>query len=97
MGLGDGWYITPVAFIQGAVVHPSTAQVPGGGNGTEIIPYKDSHIRTKPLALASGHFRYMTVTPERVLVSRSDLKCPLELLESFMYNRFQGGDDGRGY
>jgi hypothetical protein len=36
---------------------------------TEVIPVKDSHTRTKPLALASGHGRYITVTPERTLVS----------------------------
>jgi hypothetical protein len=34
---------------------------------TEIIPVKDSHTRIKPLALASGHGRYITVTPERTL------------------------------
>ena len=39
------------------------------GSGTEIIPVKDSHTRIKPLALASGHGRYITVTPERTLVS----------------------------
>ena len=39
--------------------------------GTEIIPVKHSHTRIKPLALAlaNGHGRYMTVTPERALVS----------------------------
>ena len=43
---------------------------------TEIIPVKDSHdtphTRIKSLALASlasGHGRYITVTPERALVS----------------------------
>jgi hypothetical protein len=37
---------------------------------TEIIPIKDSHhTRIKPLALASGHGRYIAVTPERELVS----------------------------
>jgi hypothetical protein len=36
---------------------------------TEIIPVKDSHTRIKPLALASGHGRYIAVTPERALVS----------------------------
>ena len=36
---------------------------------TEIIPVKDSHTRIKPFALASGHSRYITVTPERTLVS----------------------------
>jgi hypothetical protein len=36
---------------------------------TEIMPVKDSHTRIKPLTLASGHVRYITVTPERTLVS----------------------------
>jgi hypothetical protein len=34
---------------------------------TGIIPVKDSHTRIKLLALASGHGRYITVTPERTL------------------------------
>jgi hypothetical protein len=34
-----------------------------------MMPVKDSHTRIKPLALANGHGRYMTVTPERALVS----------------------------
>jgi hypothetical protein len=38
---------------------------------TEIIPVKETHTRIKPLALASGHGRFITVavTPERTLVS----------------------------
>jgi hypothetical protein len=36
---------------------------------TEITPVKDSHTRIKPLALANGHGRYITVTPERTLLS----------------------------
>jgi hypothetical protein len=36
---------------------------------TEIMPVKDPHTRIKPLALASGHGRYITVTPERTLLS----------------------------
>jgi hypothetical protein len=36
---------------------------------TEIIPVKEPHTRIKPLALTSGHDRYITVTPERTLVS----------------------------
>jgi hypothetical protein len=36
---------------------------------TEIMPVKDSHTRIKPLALASSHSRYITVTPEWALVS----------------------------
>jgi hypothetical protein len=44
---------------------------------TEIIPVKDSHTRIKPLALASGHGRYKTVTPERTLASVG--KWPLHI------------------
>jgi hypothetical protein len=36
-----------------------------------IMPVKDSHTRTriKPLALASGHGRYITATPEPTILS----------------------------
>jgi hypothetical protein len=34
-----------------------------------IIPVKDSHTRIKALALASGHGRYLAVTPEQALLS----------------------------
>ena len=58
----------PVVLIQ---VGPWGAKFPG--SGTEISPVKNphTHIRTKPLALASGQGRYVTVinTPKRVLVS----------------------------
>ena len=43
----------------------------------EIIPGKDSDTRIKPLALTNGHGRYMTVTPERTLVSVGE--CPLNI------------------
>jgi hypothetical protein len=43
----------------------------------EIIPGKDSDTRKKPLALTNGHGRYMTVTPERTLVSVGE--CPLNI------------------
>jgi hypothetical protein len=33
------------------------------------MPVKDSHTTIKPLALASGHGRYLTVTRERAIVS----------------------------
>jgi hypothetical protein len=33
------------------------------------MPVKHSHTRIEPLALASGHGRYITVTPERAIVS----------------------------
>jgi hypothetical protein len=36
---------------------------------TEIMPVKGSYTRIKPLALASGHGRYIPVIPERTLVS----------------------------
>ena len=41
------------------------------GPSRQLRPVKDSHARTKPLALASGHgrCRCTTVTPERALVS----------------------------
>ena len=35
----------------------------------EVKPGKNSDTRIKPLALANGHGRYITVTPERALVS----------------------------
>jgi hypothetical protein len=34
-----------------------------------MTPVKDPHTRIKPLALASGHGRHMTVAPKRALVS----------------------------
>ena len=36
---------------------------------TGIIPIKDPHTRIKPLTLASGHGRYIAVTPKRTPVS----------------------------
>jgi hypothetical protein len=38
-------------------------------SGTEVMPVKDFRTRIKPLALAlaSGHGRYMAVTPERAI------------------------------
>ena len=50
--------------------------------GTEIIPDKHSHTRIKPLALASGHGRYITVTPKRALVSVGE--WPLHLAVKFL-------------
>jgi hypothetical protein len=41
--------------------------------GAEIIPGKHSNTRIKPY----GHCRYMTVTPERTLVSVG--KCPFNI------------------
>jgi hypothetical protein len=40
---------------------------------TETTTVKDPHTRIKPLALASGHGRDITVTPERALVSVEEL------------------------
>jgi hypothetical protein len=46
---------------------------------TEIMPVKDSHTRTELLALASGHGRYITVTPERTLASVVVVEWPLHI------------------
>jgi hypothetical protein len=46
---------------------PSRAKCPG--SGTEVIPGEHPDTRIKPLPLTNGHGRYMTVTPERTLVS----------------------------
>ena len=43
----------------------------------EIIHGKDSDTRIEPLALTNGHDRYMTVAPERTLVSVGE--CPLNI------------------
>jgi hypothetical protein len=43
----------------------------------EIIPGKDSDTRIRPLALTTGHGRYITVTPERTLASVGE--CPLNI------------------
>jgi hypothetical protein len=52
---------------------PSFKRAPGDARDlrrrTGIIPVKDSQTRIKPLALASGHGRYITVTPERTILS----------------------------
>jgi hypothetical protein len=37
--------------------------------GAEIKPGKHSYTRIKPLPLANSHGRYITVTPERAIVS----------------------------
>ena len=49
--------------------------------GTGIIPGKHSDTRIKPLPLANGHGRYITVTPERALVSVGE--CPLHIAVKF--------------
>jgi hypothetical protein len=43
----------------------------------EIIPSKHSDTRIKPLALTNDHGRYITVTPERTVVSVGE--CPLDI------------------
>jgi hypothetical protein len=48
---------------------------------TEIIPVKDSHTRIKPLALASGHGRYITFTPERTLLSVGEWPLHIGLIQ----------------
>jgi hypothetical protein len=45
----------------------------------EIIPGKGPDTRIKPLALANGHGRYMTVTPERTLTSVGGCSLPLDI------------------
>jgi hypothetical protein len=54
---------------------PSCAKCPG--SGTEIIPGKHFDTRIKPLPLTNGHGRYITVAPERTLVSVGE--CPLHI------------------
>jgi hypothetical protein len=43
----------------------------------EVIPGKHSDTRIKPLTLTNDHGRYITVTPERALVSVGE--CPLHI------------------
>jgi hypothetical protein len=45
--------------------------------GAEIKPGKHFDTRIKPLPLTNGHGRYMTVTPERTLVSVGVGEWPL--------------------
>jgi hypothetical protein len=52
------------------------------GGRTEIIPVKDSHTRIGPLALASGHGRYITVTPEQTLVSVGEWPLHITVIET---------------
>jgi hypothetical protein len=39
------------------------------GSGTEKMPVKGPHTKIKPLALPSGHGRYIAATPQRTLTS----------------------------
>ena len=43
---------------------------------TEIIPFKDSYTRIKPLALASGHGRYISETAVRRFQKRNGYLDP---------------------
>ena len=58
-------------------VSPWCTKFPGSGTG--IMPVKGSYTIIKPLALAlaSGHSRYITVIPERALVTVG--KLPLHI------------------
>jgi hypothetical protein len=58
-------------------VDPSTTQ--NLRRRIEIIPVKDFHTRIKPLALDSGHGRYITVTPERTFFSVGVGEWPLHI------------------
>jgi hypothetical protein len=49
----------------------------------KITPVKDSHTRTKPLSLASGHGRYISVTNERTPVSVGE--WPLHIYIYILY------------
>ena len=50
--------------------------------GTELMPGEHSDTRIKPLPLANPHGRYMSITPERALVSVGEL--PLHLGVKFL-------------
>ena len=54
--------------------------------GTGMMPGEHSHTRIKPLALASGHGRHITitVTPERALVSVGEWPLPLHIAVTFL-------------
>jgi hypothetical protein len=55
----------PVPLFQGRTPDIAGSQEVNWDNTS----YKDPHTRMEPLALASSHGRYITVTPERTLVS----------------------------
>ena len=54
--------VAAIAFFWSSVPNPAIEEA-------EIIPGKHSDTRIKPLPLTNGHGRYITVTPERTLVS----------------------------
>jgi hypothetical protein len=57
---------------------------------TDITPVKDSHTRIKPLALASGHGRYITVTPERTLFSVGEWPLHIAVINLYTFH-FRNG------
>jgi hypothetical protein len=57
---------------------------------TEIIPVKDSHTGIKPLALTNGHGRYITVTPERTLVSVEEWPLHMTVINLYPFH-FRNG------
>jgi hypothetical protein len=57
---------------------------------TAVVPVKYSHTRIKPLALASGHGRYITVTPERTLLSVGEWPLHIDIAIS-LPKRFRNG------
>jgi hypothetical protein len=65
-----------VAFIQ--VRPPLFAKCLGSGTG--IIPDKHSGTKIKLLPLTNGHGRYITVTPERTLVSVGEWRLHITVI-----------------
>jgi hypothetical protein len=47
------------------------------------MPVKDSHTRINPLPLASAHVRYITVTPERTILSVGE--WPLHIYSRYKF------------
>jgi hypothetical protein len=50
------------------------------------MPVKDSHTRIKPFALASSHGRYITVTPERTLVSVGEWPLHIAVINLYPFH-----------
>jgi hypothetical protein len=46
------------------LIQGGTSEAAGPEEAAAIMPVKDPHTRTRPLTLASGHGRYITVTRE---------------------------------
>jgi hypothetical protein len=62
-------HVTPEQTLQSPFFKVEAGTTQDLRRRTEITPVKHSHTRMKPLALASGHGRYITVTPEREILS----------------------------